>query len=439
MEDCSFWGRGRHRSDWSAKLLSMRYSNKITSRVGPRSRKTFASLGALVLCAFVFAFAGEKAQAQQLPPAQQHTVIEGQVVETVAKPPVEAAPVEETFPWETAPAKTAPVESTPPPTTKLASGPPVGQPARPVPEPAPAGSPVEPTLPDPELVSGPVLQSGSISGSVNVPAGQHVPEAPVDPDLESPASGPSISGAVTGPAPAEDDTEAQPGLASGLAPASPVDQELAPGPVDPDPSSLALEPASERVDTEESKPLSLLAEEAPAAEPAVPGSGEEEDSYPLSVLETSAVSAVEILEETLESAAANALGALVGGALSRPAAEEGEGLINTALASLFSGGEAGQTSVSEPVQEPESSSTGTGSESPLKDAAPQPVSPFTPPAGSSSSLSGVQIGASGVVLLLLCVLASGLILPRRDFKLLWAFCELPKPSSALRLPLERPG
>jgi hypothetical protein len=148
--------------------------------------------------------------------------------------------------------------------------------------------------------------------------------------------------------------------------------------------------------------------------------------------------AVETLEETLESAAADALGILVDEALSRPAAEEGEGLIDTTLAGLFYGEEAGHAPASEPGGETESSPTGTGPEWPLQDSGPQPVSPFTPPAGSSFSLSGGQVGA-GIVALLLCVLASGPILLRQEFKLLWAFCELPKPSSVLLLPPERPG
>ncbi len=117
---------------------------------------------------------------------------------------------------------------------------------------------------------------------------------------------------------------------------------------------------------------------------------------------------------------------------------KGEGLIDTKLASLFYAEESGHAPASEPAEETKSSPNGTGPESPLQDSAPQPVSPFTPPAESSFSLSGGQVGA-GVVALLLCVLASGQILLRRKFKLLWAFCELPKPSSVLLLPPERPG
>ncbi|HEY6751076.1 MAG TPA: hypothetical protein VI027_07100 [Rubrobacteraceae bacterium] len=78
--------------------------------------------------------------------------------------------------------------------------------------------------------------------------------------------------------------------------------------------------------------------------------------------------------------------------------------------------------------------------------APEPLKPLfppMPPSGDSPffSLSGVgQAGpGGGLVLLLIGVLASGLILLRRDGPLSWASCEMPKPSSALLLPLERPG
>lgn len=84
------------------------------------------------------------------------------------------------------------------------------------------------------------------------------------------------------------------------------------------------------------------------------------------------------------------------------------------------------------------SPSGGGTPEPL-----EPLFPPRPPSGDSSffSLSGVgQAGpGSGLVLLLLGVLASGLILLRPDGPLSWAPCEMPKPSSALLLPLKRPG
>jgi hypothetical protein len=202
-----------------------------------------------------------------------------------------------------------------------------------------------------------------------------------------------------------------------------------PLPVAPDLSPLDLEP--EPVAIEESNPLSLLTGEASAAKPAVLYTEEEEYSDLPYVL-------VETLEGTLQNATANALGVLVDEALSWSTAVEGEGLVGATFAGLFYGENAGHSPASEPAGETRSSSTGTGPGWPLHDSGPQPVSPFAPPAGSSYSLSGGQVGV-GVVALLFCVLASGLMLLRREFKLSWNFCELPKPSSVLLLPPERPG
>ena len=79
-----------------------------------------------------------------------------------------------------------------------------------------------------------------------------------------------------------------------------------------------------------------------------------------------------------------------------------------------------------------------------EEGAPQPVTPLPPPAGGTSSFSlsgGGQGGSTGVVplLLLVGVLASGLVLLRRSGWRYLASCEVPKPSSALLSPLERPG
>ena len=76
---------------------------------------------------------------------------------------------------------------------------------------------------------------------------------------------------------------------------------------------------------------------------------------------------------------------------------------------------------------------------PSKDVPPPPTP--TPLGGSYFSPSvGGQVGPGGVVPLLICVLAAGLVLLRPLVgRLSWATCELPKPSSVLLLPLERPG
>ncbi len=83
------------------------------------------------------------------------------------------------------------------------------------------------------------------------------------------------------------------------------------------------------------------------------------------------------------------------------------------------------------------------SEDPLGDT-PEPSAPLAPPVGYASLtvLAGggqTSFGGSAAPLLLLCILASGVILLRWDGRLARAFCEVPKPSSALLRPLERPG
>ena len=397
------------------KLLSIGHPHGVAIWLGPRVSRTFVALGTLALCALVLAFADEEAQAQ-------HMAIDEQVAGNISQTTVEVTPTEEASPRETRLARTYSVEP--------ASQPALTEPGSAAEEPSPAASdpvlagpglPVEDALPDPELIFGSNRGADPVSGSTTGPAEQEGLKTPVEPHLALPDPLPTTSELATEPA-------------LGLVPVAPGDQETTSGPVDPDRSPLDLEPVA----IEAGNPFPLLTDEAPAPDPDVLYAGAGEASYPPYMLGTSVVGAVETLGGTLESAAANALGVLVDEALSWPAAVEGEGLIDTKLAGLFYAEEAGHAPASEPGEETKSSPTGTGPESPLQDSVPQPVSPFTSPAGSSFSLSGGQVGA-GVVALLLCVLASGQILLRREFKLLWAFCELPKPSSVLLLPPERPG
>ena len=123
-----------------------------------------------------------------------------------------------------------------------------------------------------------------------------------------------------------------------------------------------------------------------------------------------------LLLSSLEAAAGSAVETLHGAAVD----------VSEALAP---GGEA-------PAEPP----SGGGTKEPLVDGLPSPSSP-APLGGSYFSPSvGGQVGPGGVVPLLICVLAVGLILLRPLVgRLSWASCELPKPSSVLLLPLERPG
>jgi hypothetical protein len=85
--------------------------------------------------------------------------------------------------------------------------------------------------------------------------------------------------------------------------------------------------------------------------------------------------------------------------------------------------------------------SGGVTKAPSEDAPPPPPPSPAPLGGSYFSPSvGGQVGSGGIVPLLICVLAAGLILLRPLVgRLSWASCELPKPSSVLLLPLERPG
>jgi hypothetical protein len=247
VEGLSLWDVVINGVIGAPKLLSIGHSHKIASRLVPRVSRTFTLLGVLTLCALVLAFAGEEAQAQ-------HTAIDGQAAGKITQPPVEATPTEETSPHETRLARTPPVEpASQPALIRPVAGSPVEEPSPAAPGPALAepGLPVGATLPDPEPVSRPVLQSDPVSGSITVPAEQDGAEMPVDPDLAAPAPGSTTSEPMTE-----------------LIPVTPVDQHTAPGTVDP-----------ELVAIEESNPLPLLPGEASAAEPAILYSGEEEDSY----------------------------------------------------------------------------------------------------------------------------------------------------------------
>ena len=144
---------------------------------------------------------------------------------------------------------------------------------------------------------------------------------------------------------------------------------------------------------------------------AVPGSPREAPSF-LSGLEAAANSAVETLQSAARSVAASAAVG-VSGAMMSPGGE------------VLPGG-----------------STPAGAEGASEDTPPPPAPPAPAPLGGNSfSLSGMgQAGpGGGVAPLFICILVAGVILLRPGGGLSWASCELPKPSSALLIPLERPG
>jgi hypothetical protein len=382
------------------KLLTLGQTHRTLGRLAPRDRKILVLVVALVLSLGAFVFVGGEAWARQLHQEQplhpeviqhveatRHVMIDGEEVTepTAGTPPAERAPAEK------------PLENTP----LVDSVPPFDQ--------HELGPGFEPPPPDPG------------------PSDRYELETPID--SASPAPG-ALDRYGT-----ETPLESGPTPERNLGP-EPVVPTPEPDPVssvDPTPVPVLLDPALEQVTFEENEPLSSYAEEAPASEPALPHSGQEE-SHPLSSLGTLVNSAVETLES-----AANVLGNLPNGVPFRPATEE-EGSIGATLMDLFSGGEAGLApAVEGSAEDPGSPSGGTGS--PSKDDTLQPSFPFAPPPVASGffSLVGSEIGPGGVAPLLLCILVSVSILLRLESRISWAFCDFSKPSSALLSPLERPG
>ncbi len=360
--------------------MSLGHTHEITSRVGPLSRKTMALIVALVLSVGAFVLISSEAWAQQPPEEQQQSIT------MVIDGGGEAQPV-----IETPPAETSQIEIIPPVDQ---------QDPEPADDPAPLGR---------DTVSNLVLQPEPSSGL----PGQHDPEIPLGSDV-TPSGDPGT----------------RPGSVPGADPVPPVGTEEPALPVAPVPTP---EPAV----FEENKPLPSRAEEVPSSvpttapvAPTAPDSGEEGAYAPPSSLGTAVSSAV----ETLESGAADILENLTSGSLFRLATGD-EGLTGTISVSLFSGEEASTAPV---IAEDPTPSSSTGTESSSKRDGTS--SPFELPVGSSFySLSGGEIGPGGFAPILLCILVSSLILLRRDARLTWVYCELPRLSSALCPALERPG
>jgi hypothetical protein len=247
------------------------------------------------------------------------------------------------------------------------------------------------TTPQPDLVSsgpsvqyatGTLLQSGSASDSAMAggsgPASDPTFETEPTFDWEAPATSSEPAIFENKPFPAIDETSAA--LSSTNVSSAPLPEKPA--------DTVPIKP-----------PSSAANRETSALGPSTPNPGE--DSHPLSSLWTAMSSVV----ETFQGTTANAMEALTG------SFTESSSIVARSLS---------------------------------KDT-PQPLPPPTPPTDSGSFLSlssGGQLGSSGgsvAPLLLCCVLALGLILLPREGRLSRAFCELPKPSSALLMPLERPG
>jgi hypothetical protein len=375
-----------------------------TSRVDPPSRIAVAWAAALVLSLAAFVLAAGEAWAAEQPPqtAQQGTVetktmINGQVAEPVSGTTmpvdtqlVEKPPVEDTAP--SPPKNEAPPaeEPSPPPVDAApsASGP------DPAPLPAPQwfamviidGKVVEPdpvlTTPRPVADPGQVLEQGAMSNA--------------SPDVVDPAPAPAAPAAAAGAddwhasGPAPDQVLPVPGAVSPAA--SPREHTGSPPPT---PANTGLTEGVKRLGMGPSVPASVG-----GALP-LPSS--------LGATAASAVGTVRSAAASAASATAEVLGALAGGS---------------------------------PGTSYDNSADGNRGQPP--EGTPQPAPPVAPPGGGSSfspSAGGGQMGTGGgFAPLLVGILALlAVILLGRDFRTYLVSCEVPKPSSALLQPLERPG
>ena len=414
-------------------MRSLGYQNRTTSlTIGPRSRKIQALAMMLVLCLVTFVvLAGGEAWAAEQPSkttqpgtVQSTTMINGKVAEPVAEvtPPVKTPPVE-TPPAQTPlPPTNEENEETPP--AEEPSPPPLDPPPTPEPEPAPQPTPQRFAV---VITDGEVVESEPVSTSQSVADFGQV----LEPDTMSNASPDVVDPTPTPAAPAAADD----GYASGPAP----------DPVLPVPGPAA---ASEHVIPAASGLAGLVrglvAE--PAASPAAPrGDGglrpTPADANPAAGLTPSApvqtvpasVGGALRLPSSLGTTAASAAGTVQSAAST--AASTAASVAAEILGSLTGGSS---------VNSSTNSTNGTQEQQP-SEGTPQPApAPVAPPAGGGSfspSMGGGQLGTgSGFAPLLVGILALlAAILLRRDFRTYLISCEMPKPSSALLLPLERPG
>ena len=341
------------------------------SKGDPRSRRSLASVVALVLIAGFFAFFADEARAQQ-PPQQQH--------EAVADEDSLLATVEEV--------------------AGMAAG----------------ASPAEGLLAEMPLAE---MLSAEASPVVIAPLAEEPPDGPVstDPtpvtfDRHGVGTSPVGPGPVWGMLGDTGATQ-EPGPLPG--------PEAVPVPTAPWPGALVKNDPPP-LPPEERHPAPLPRSETVGAVPAGPSPSTTVQGMPVPLAPGSLAVGYQS-PPSPEATASSAAGNLQGGAAN----------VMDARASTHASGGG-------PSPAPSSSGTGDASEgTPQQEQ--RPLAPLTPLGGSSFSLSGGQASpGGGLIPLLVCVLASGLVLLRRDGLLFrWAPYEPPKPSSALLLPLERPG
>jgi hypothetical protein len=432
--------------------LHLGHPPRTTSRIDPRSRKRLALLIALVLSSGAFVLVAGEARAQQQPKAPHHQQQKQQeqpekakqVVPASATPPgVEeppaaagkgvAEPVDQAVtvaspkavtspPPKPAAEKTSRTSLSGEPKKPATEKPGATKPGAALPEDPPARVPVR-AEPRPEPEPGPERDHApigldptpttpvSVSAPISAPASKPAPETAPEP--VAPERGDPLRTSAQGEA-----ADAARGL--GPATLSPEEDFFSSGSTPlPEQSSSADDPAA-----------------APTGPVLEPYSSSPSTDVPVGAVERGAGGLARVPPgfET----AANTVGSAVGSAMeaarsatTSAAAEVLQTLANGALDPSSYSSDGAQAS---PTQE-EGGTTHPPS---------QPAAPLLPPVGDgplfSSSGTGQAGFGSGFVMLLLGVLASGLVfLLRRDGLLFLASWEIPRPTSALLLPLERPG
>jgi hypothetical protein len=394
-------------------------------RILPRSQKSFALLAALLLSLFVFVFAAGEAGAEEqtvLPTAQRCATPTGTAPSStppgtaICPPPVRPSAID-TLPTPPVGTTAHGMPSAGPPLPPGSAPAPVleqGPGQHPLPSPAVPSSRPEPTQapqgPPAEADSGPSDHHGPTTPP------RHQPDTKISPEetLPTPQSVPA-SGADPGPPATE--RSATPGSATEPKPAPYTLRKD--GPAGSQPSS-----APDKVPASTSPPTGANGKQAPSM--ADRATHQRPSWVPVSGTAHSTVRQVvePLVQQELPSFAV----------ASRSAVEAVSETVASALGTLES-----WTAGLLPSGEATAQSSSEG-------AAPDPLDPLVPPmplSGDSSffSLPGtMQEGSGGGLgLLLLGVLASGLILLRRDGPFSWISYDWPKPTSALLLPLERPG
>ena len=376
-------------------------------RTYPLSRKPLALLMALVLCLFAFVLSSNEAWAKEQPSSTQQPTVESTMIvngkQVAELAPAPTSPMVSSIP----PVETSPVEKLPPPLAD--SVPPKADP-----EPAPQPTPLQRTVVSTVLITTTGGETVGPSAEPALPPQQASPPQQAQasepaPTESAPTTTPSkiatVSSASAAPTPPTPDLgspeteipaaaeESPAALPAGLSAPSEVSEPVIPAP--------ALQQVAQEVAPQEEAwtdyySTSGIAPTSPAVQP----------------LTRALTNFVDIVDTNTSAAASAVAGVL--------------GTIGGWLAEAPSGDE-------------DSSSSSYGG------TTQEPFAPLTPqPLGSSyfSLFSGVgqasTEGAGAPLLLGVLLLTSSLLL-RRDIRTYLVSCELLKPSSALPVPLERPG